>query len=64
VADKNIIHSKDCKIAIKKAKELLGTEGRLLVRKSGTESKVRIMGECHNRKLLAKAIQVVSRSIK
>jgi len=36
----------------------------LLVRKSGTESKVRIMGECHNAKLLAKAIQVVSRSIK
>jgi phosphoglucosamine mutase len=63
VFNKNIIQSKKCKIAINKAQKLLGTKGRLLVRKSGTESKIRIMGECHDTKLLAKAIQIVSKSI-
>ena len=63
VSNKNIIQSQNCKIAIKKAQKLLGKKGRLLVRKSGTESKIRIMGECHDTKLLAKAIQIISKSI-
>ena len=53
-----------CKIAIKKAKKLIKNQGRMLVRKSGTEPKIRIMGESENKKLLSKCIQIVKRSIR
>ena len=64
VKDKSVITSKACIQAIKKAEQLLGEQGRMLVRKSGTEPKIRIMGESHNKKLLQQAIQIVSKSIK
>src|SRR6056300_240763 len=64
VKDKSVITSKACVQAIKKAKQLLGDQGRMLVRKSGTEPKIRIMGESHNKKLLQQAIQIISKSIK
>jgi len=64
VKDKSVITSKACVQAIKKAEQLLGDQGRMLVRKSGTEPKIRIMGESHNKKLLQQAIQIVSKSIK
>jgi phosphoglucosamine mutase len=64
VKDKSIITSKACVQAIKKAEQLLGDQGRMLVRKSGTEPKIRIMGESHNKKLLQQAIKIVSKSIK
>ena len=38
--------------------------GRILVRKSGTESKIRVMGESENRKLLNKCIDIISKKIK
>ena len=63
VKDKNIINSLYCKKAIKKANDLIKGEGRMLVRKSGTEPKIRIMGESSNRKLLEKCINIVKKSI-
>ena len=64
VKNKSILKSKECINAINKAKQLLGNEGRLLVRKSGTEPKIRIMVESHDKKILKQAIQIVSKSIK
>ena len=39
-------------------------QGRILVRKSGTESKIRVMGESENKKLLQKCLNIISRKIK
>ncbi len=64
VKDKSIISSKKCKFAIKKAEKIIFGKGRLLVRKSGTESKIRIMCESEDKILLNKCIKIVSKSIK
>jgi phosphoglucosamine mutase len=64
VRDKNIINKLKCKNAIKKANKLMGKNGRLLIRKSGTEPKIRIMGESDNKKLIIKCIKLIKRSIK
>ena len=64
VRDKNIINKLKCKKAIRKANKLMGRNGRLLVRKSGTEPKIRIMGESHNKNLILKCIKIIKRSIK
>ena len=63
VKNKNIINSLSCKKAINKAKKLIKGQGRMLVRKSGTEPKIRIMGESNNIKLLEKCIKIVKKSI-
>ena len=64
VKDKSIINSKKCKFAIKKAEKIIFGKGRLLVRKSGTESKIRIMCESEDKILLNKCIKIVSKSLK
>ena len=63
VKDKNIINEPKCKKAIKKANKLMSYNGRLLVRKSGTEPKIRIMGESHNKNLILKCIKIIKRSV-
>ena len=63
VKDKSIIHSNKCKKAITYAKNLIKNKGRLLVRKSGTESKIRIMAESQDKIILKKCINVVKRSL-
>jgi len=63
VKDKNIINSSKCKKAIQQANHMIKGQGRMLVRKSGTEPKIRIMGESENKKLLEKCIKVVKNSI-
>ena len=64
VRDKNILNKSNCKKAIRNANKLMASKGRLLVRKSGTESKIRIMGESHNKNLILKCIKIIKRSIK
>ncbi|WP_089698449.1 phosphoglucosamine mutase [Candidatus Pelagibacter communis] len=64
VKDKSIISSKKCKFAIKKAEKIMFGKGRLLVRESGTESKIRIMCESEDKILLNKCIKIVSKSLK
>ena len=64
VRDKSIINSPNCKKAIRKANQLIKNNGRMLVRKSGTEPKIRIMGESDNKKLIQKCINIVKKTIK
>ena len=64
VKDKNIINSLNCKKAINKAKNLIKRQGRMVVRKSGTEPKIRIMGESHNKFLLKNCIKLIKKTIK
>ena len=66
VKDKNIINRTKCKNAIKKAKRLMSHqgEGRILVRKSGTEPKIRIMAESNNKYLMVECIKIIKRAIK
>ena len=61
--DKKIINKSKCKKAIKKANKLMSSKGRLLVRRSGTEPKIRIMGESHDKNLILKCIKIIKRSI-
>tara|TARA_B100000963_G_scaffold307627_1_gene282723 strand:- start:2012 stop:3343 length:1332 start_codon:yes stop_codon:yes gene_type:complete len=63
VKDKKIINSAECKKAIKLAKKIIKNKGRLLVRPSGTEPKVRIMCESFNHSILNKCIKIVKKTI-
>ena len=63
VKDKSIIDSKKCKKAVKKSEKLIQKQGRMLIRKSGTEPKIRIMGESNNILLLKRCIDIVKRSL-
>ena len=63
VKDKSIINSPRCKKAIAIADKLIKGQGRMLVRKSGTEPKIRVMGESENKGLLIKCINIVKKSI-
>ena len=64
VKDKKIINKKDVKESIKTAEKLIKGKGRILVRKSGTESKIRVMGESENRNLIVKCINIIAKKIK
>ncbi len=64
VKDKSIIESSLCKRAIKNANKLIKGKGRMLVRKSGTEPKVRIMCESEHKTLMSKCVNLIKRTIK
>ena len=63
VINKEIINKSRSKLAIKKAEKLMGKDGRILVRKSGTEPKIRIMAESNNKFLILKCINLIKKSI-
>ena len=63
VKDKKIIESPKCKKAIKLANELIKNKGRLLVRPSGTEPKIRIMCESLSHSLMNRCMNIVKKTI-
>ena len=64
VKNKDIIIKSEIKNSIKIAEKLIKGQGRILVRKSGTESKIRVMGESENSKLLQRCLNIILRKIK
>ena len=64
VKDKSIINNSEVKKSIKKAEKLMNGHGRILVRASGTESKIRVMGESENRKLLENCLNIILTKLK
>jgi phosphoglucosamine mutase len=64
VKNRNIINNINIKKSIKTAEKLMKGQGRILVRKSGTELKIRVMGESENKKLLQKCLNTIVRKIK
>ena len=64
VKNKDIINKINIKKSIKIAEKLMKGQGRILVRKSGTESKIRVMGESENKVLLKRCIDIIARKIK
>ena len=64
VSNKDVLNKNKCKIAIKKASKIIKKKGRILVRKSGTEPKIRIMAESDNKSLILKCIKLIKQSIK
>ena len=64
VKNKDILNHPDTKKSIKIAEKLIKGQGRILVRKSGTESKIRVMGESENKELLNRCIDLISKKIK
>ena len=64
VKNKSIINNTDIKKSIKIAEKLMKGQGRILVRASGTESKIRVMGESNNNKLLQKCLNTILKKVK
>jgi phosphoglucosamine mutase len=64
VKNKSIINNTDIKKSIKIAEKLMKGQGRILVRASGTESKIRIMGESENNKILQKCLNIILKKLK
>ena len=63
IKEDNILNKKIVKKAIKTAKKLINGKGRILVRRSGTEQKIRIMGESKSKVLLHQCIKIISKTI-
>ena len=59
ISDGSILQENKTKQMIENCKEMLGNEGRIFARMSGTESLLRVMIECKNSSILDKVIQEV-----
>ena len=65
VRDKDApLSDSEVRSALLRAEEMLGADGRILIRKSGTEPVIRIMAECRSEELCQKAISEVSEAAK
>ena len=64
VKNKEIIKSAKCKNIIKQTIKIMGNKGRILVRKSGTEPKIRVMAESYDKILIKKCILKLRKIIK
>ena len=64
VKDDDVLKKKSVKNSIKLASKHIKGKGRILVRKSGTEAKIRIMGESNNKTLLTKCVNKIASKIK
>ena len=64
IKDNKILKKYSVKKSIKIAKKMIKNQGRILVRKSGTEPKIRIMGESKNKILLKKCIKIILKKLK
>ena len=62
--NEKILRSPTLLKAIKLAKKMIKGKGRVLIRKSGTEAKIRIMAESENIDLIKKCIHIVKKEIK
>tara|TARA_A100001011_G_scaffold86375_1_gene90587 strand:- start:2168 stop:3493 length:1326 start_codon:yes stop_codon:yes gene_type:complete len=63
IKEDEILKKSSVKNAITFANRLIKYQGRILVRKSGTEPKIRIMGESKNKFLLNKCINIITKTI-
>ena len=63
VNDKSIINTPKCKKAINEANKIIKNRGRILVRKSGTEPKIRIMSESEDTNLNKLCVNIIKKSI-
>ena len=65
VADKNaVLSDPDVNAAVKAAEAALGTDGRVLVRPSGTEPLLRIMTEAKTKELCRKYIEDIEKAVR
>ena len=64
VKDKSVIKKSIAKKAIINANKMIQNKGRVLVRPSGTEPKVRIMVETLNKNLMQKCLRLLTKAIK
>ena len=63
IKEDTILNKRIVKRAIKTANNLIKGKGRILVRRSGTEAKIRIMGESRNKVLLNQCIKIITKTL-
>ncbi len=65
VSDKKaILYDEEVISTIKKAEDILGSDGRILVRESGTEPVIRVMAEAKNKELCENCVCIIVEAIK
>ena len=57
------LENREVKAAIKEGKARFGKEGRVLIRKSGTEPLIRVMGECTDEALLREVVHNIATAV-